>query len=338
MKMIYRIVVAGILLLAAWAPSIAAQTPIQLSSDRFVKQDVSDRAQEQLLAQLNMLTGAGGKFKAGGGAPPSYVGPGDVSGWSGAYAHYGLRAYTAALAATQNALIRVATNDAGANGTDIHSQTNGQINLTEIATFKSTYGATTIYVSTIYDQSGNGRHLSTTSTFELPQLAENAIATTLPAFSLAPSRLISTASNNTAQAQPITLAYVAKFNGDGAVISDGSFGWILGRSFAGARRISAGSNENFDVTTDGTWESGQAVYKGAPSTFRLNGTDITGTGFGDPGTGGISNTVPMTLGAGPAAFYLNPGLIFEVTIMGSEVSGANQAALYSNQQAAGLVP
>lgn len=47
----------------------AAQAPIELSSDRFVKQDVGDVAQKQLLAQMNLLTGAGGTLKRGPSGP-----------------------------------------------------------------------------------------------------------------------------------------------------------------------------------------------------------------------------------------------------------------------------
>lgn len=75
MKRLKAIALAALLwCIAGSVVAHAAQAPIELSSDRFVQQVDQDASQKQLLAQMNLLTGAGGKFKAASAAsPPTFT-------------------------------------------------------------------------------------------------------------------------------------------------------------------------------------------------------------------------------------------------------------------------
>ena len=89
------------------------------------------------------------------GAYNAYVGPGDIV--SGATAWYGLRAYSAAIAATgtQKAInIRRASDN---TTKDILIRKSGNLDPTTAATFCA---STTCYVTTWYDQTGNGNDVA----------------------------------------------------------------------------------------------------------------------------------------------------------------------------------
>lgn len=263
---------------------------------------------------------------------PSYQGPGDVPGWGAAYAHYGLRAYNAAFAAAQGALIQI-TDQSGAHATDIHCGTDGQISLSEIAAFKTAWSPSSIQIRKIYDHSGNNYHLDTNAvTFVFPALAENTIATTLPTMSFAPSSLIQKATNNTALAQPISVAMVIKFTGDGVPFCDGSGFRPVTRLTGNLRSQETGGRTDY-TGVDNTWESIQSIINGASSSMRLNNTSASN---GDPGSNGFSSSDKMTMGATAIGSSYVTAQIFEITVKAGAVSGTNQTDIYNNVHSAGL--
>jgi hypothetical protein len=125
-------------------------------------------------------------------------------------------------------------------------------------------------ISKVYDQSGNGRHLTTVSGGGLPTPSVNAINTTLPAMTFANGNLISGTFNATAQSQPITVGAIAKITDTGEVFTDGTSGFQpINTAFGNNRSQQAGGSPIDYTGTDNTWESIQSVMNGASSSMRI---------------------------------------------------------------------
>ena len=104
------------------------------------------------------------------GAYNAYVGPGDIV--SGATAWYGLRAYSAAVAATgtQKAInIRRASDN---TTKDILIRKSGNLDTPTAATFCA---STTCYVTKWYDQSGGGHDMTQATAANQPELILSAL-------------------------------------------------------------------------------------------------------------------------------------------------------------------
>jgi hypothetical protein len=99
---------------------------------------------------MGRLTLLGAGKPSGGGGGSSYVGPGDVTGWSGAYAYFGMRAYNAAKPALLVPAIEISANDTGSGfPTDIHVKADGSLNLAEVTAWKTAHAGsfTNIYIT-----------------------------------------------------------------------------------------------------------------------------------------------------------------------------------------------
>lgn len=118
MKLLKSIALAALLwCLAGSVVTHAAQAAIELSSDRFVQQvDQDDASRKQLLAQLNLLTGAGGKFKAASAAlpAPTFVAGGTLANSSGTWTSATVNIGNPAYIGTRRVIVMAASaNSAG---------------------------------------------------------------------------------------------------------------------------------------------------------------------------------------------------------------------------------
>lgn len=326
MKMLRKIAVAWIFILAAWLPAAAAQAPIQFSSDRFVKQDTSDRAQEQLVAQLNMLTGAGGKFKAGGSAPPAYTGAADVSGWTSPYGCWSLRACTSALRGTP--VIDVCSNNFGACTSRVTVNSDASTGMPVL----SGIGYSPIYIDKIYAQiGGSGMDLDTTSAFR-PVLVTNQLAgqPTLRCDKTQSAGLKSSGTI-TALSQPFSAAIVFRFTDTGIVWADAAFGvQLLGYIAAGPGNRYQALGSRIDYTgTDNVFESIISVYNGGSSSMRINNSVSSN---GDPGSNTPSTS--WNICQSSAAAFAD-GDWFETIIKSGAVSSGDQTSMNTNQHTIG---
>jgi hypothetical protein len=104
------------------------------------------------------------------GAPP-YVGPGDVQ--SGAQCWGGLRAYSAATAGTRFVNLRASGNNATS---DFNTLTSGLPDTASIQNFLTANGGS-LFVTALYDQSGNGLDWTQATTGAQPAFTLNGLGT-----------------------------------------------------------------------------------------------------------------------------------------------------------------
>lgn len=100
------------------------------------------------------LLGAGGKFKAASVTPPSYTGPGDIVASAGFW--FGLRGYTAAFSGAVANICDQATGLVCADAT----WASGVLTLPLIGGIACANTGNICVVKILYDQTGNGRHVT----------------------------------------------------------------------------------------------------------------------------------------------------------------------------------
>jgi len=135
----------------------------------------------------------------------TYTGPGNVV--SGAAGWWGLRAYNAAYCTGSNdaATIRRASDNTTKT---IVILSNCTFDVNTASTFCS---GTTCYVTTLYDQSGNGNNMSQSTNADQPQLVFNCISS-LPCMEFAATPYLTATKN--VSALPVTMATVMERYGD----------------------------------------------------------------------------------------------------------------------------
>lgn len=300
MKMIYRVLAAGILFLVAWLPAMAAQAPIQLSSDRFVQQDTVAPAQAQLLAQLNMLTGAGGKFKVS--VAASYVGALDVSGaGTNVIGCYSLQACSSALRGS--AALNACDSTGGVDVACADLLTDATTGLLVAATIgggtcpgtlganctiKTWYAYTATALATT-QCGGSDCHLKTGAggIASRPTLIASGFGSG-PAAVMTQFQGLDTFTTSLTQAQPFTLAAVACQVADrggldlffGNAAANGAIYWNGTPSLA----LFAGGGSIATASTRNTWERYFGMFSGGSSVGQVNATSAPVS----PGTGGFS--------------------------------------------------
>lgn len=220
---------------------------------------------------------------------------------------YGLRAMTAAAAATHHNAVRLRRDSDNAE-LDITVLSNGDLDITTADTFCN---GTTCYATTVYDQSGNTDCNLSAS----PCDATQSVASQQPEFvfsclgarpclSFDPTvaSCLTTATNARVQAQPFTYSAVVKVTfftvsdlvfvqgsatGAGAVLREGSQPNAQIKSQDLAHVVSlAGALESGGVPI---WVSWQGLFDGVNSVIRVNGAEATGdAGNGDITTGSFT--------------------------------------------------
>lgn len=116
--------------------------------------------------------GFAGSANCGGGAPPAYVGPGDING--AAWSWVGLRAYSATYAASHGNAVDL-VDQAGANPITITVLLNGSLDVATISAWVTAHSVTTIRVAKLYDQTENGRFWSQATLADMPVLTLNGL-------------------------------------------------------------------------------------------------------------------------------------------------------------------
>src|SRR4051812_39897639 len=107
----------------------------------------------------------GGYFGGFGIATATYTGPGDIA--SGAAAWWGLRAYSTASIGSNAIRLR---EDGGNTEQDFTTIAGGGLNLAAISAFK---GGANLFVTKLYDQTGNGRDQIQATAGEQPPFTLN---------------------------------------------------------------------------------------------------------------------------------------------------------------------
>lgn len=264
-------------------------------------------------AQLAM-TGAGAAARGA-----SYVGPGDIA--SGAEAAYSLRAYNAAYATGSNKAINVrrATDNATL---DILILANGSLDVATAAAFLS---GTTGYLTTWYDQSGNGFHATQATAGAQPQLVLN-YSGALPAILFSGAQILEY-HFITNIVQPFTYSWVAARTG-----AIGSYGDVLASVSFIQTGFNNGPNAVFMyatsaapsvAATDGVLHSVQNVFNGASSVLNVDGSATTES----PGTSQTSNVIDI--GGNESGNFLT-GVVLEGIVWPFSAASirANQKAYY----------
>jgi hypothetical protein len=235
----------------------------------------------------------------------AYVGPGDLV--SGATAWYGLRAYSAAVAATgtQKAInIRRASDNAT---TDILILPNGNLDVVTAAAFLA---STTGFLTTLYDQTGNGLNAVQATPSSQPQLILSGMGP-LPVMKMAPSVMLC-ATNPLAAASVFSISAVAirtaNVTGYSGIMGGGS----SGAYFTNAVNTAMTYQSAFIATAPAThsvWHATQFIFTGgANSLVAVDGVDGTpaNAGSGNMGRGiqvGESNGNAMTCNVAEAGLW-----------------------------------
>jgi hypothetical protein len=257
-----------------------------------------------------------------------YVGPGDIA--SGATAWYGLRAYNAAYATGSNpaAIIRRASDNTTAT---INILSTGAFDTATAVTFCA---STTCYLTTWYDQTGNGHTATQANNANQPQLVFSYLGS-LPCarFNIAgPDAMSATI---TSISQPTSYSFVwdavTTSNGGGtqSLISTFTSGLQQQVYYNGSTQV-VGYAGGF-LTDPNTYSvnhnyATSVVFNNTSSKIDTNGTITSGTAS----TGGTSTT--LELGARPGNVYQMDGYMCEAGVWASDAS-SSFASLTSNQRA-----
>ncbi len=250
-----------------------------------------------------------------------YVGPGDVV--AGAAAWWGLRAYSTAKIGTNAVRLRASGDNAES---DFVTLANGSLDVASIGTFLTGHGGS-LFVTTLYDQTGNA--------FDLTQTTAGA----QPAFTLAglgslPVVTFITASSTfmrvtlTGIAYPFVHSHVAKFTGSaiGTLFSANGIN-LSDYRFGGANLYIIFAGAILTVTvSDNVWHAIQSTYNGTSSEVYLDGV----ANAGEVGAGGTNPTVWIGADANGASFPLD-GLVTEVGFWFSTLTSGQKSSLNTNQ-------
>jgi hypothetical protein len=251
-------------------------------------------------------------------------GLGDVV--SGASAYWGLRAYNSAYATGSNPAIDIVKTSDGSNPQTINIASNGTLDVATIAGLG--YG---VSVSKIYDQTGNGTHLTQATLSKMPIITLSGLGSrpTMD-FSAAASMVMTNASF--AVSQPFSVSSVAKHTASGAsqVLWSSGNGVATFYRNAGNNQVSlfATSVDNTSTASDGSFHALGQIYASGSSLLKVDSAAST---TGNPGGTAILNL--FVLGAqGDAGGQFLDGSFCETGIWFGDFT-ANLTAFYTNQSA-----
>jgi hypothetical protein len=209
----------------------------------------------------------------------SYTGPGDiVSGsigwWSCA------RAYSAAFAAGGTPIMDL-VDQAGANSIAINILSTGFVDTAAISSWVTAHSVTTIRVTKLYDQTGNGLHATNATLATMPALTLNTL-NGLPVVTFVLSRGDRLNTGTITQAQPFSMTGVSRRTASFVTESG-----ILGATptqidimHNSTGNVSLRSGSTFSATAaNSTWHSIAGVFNGASpnSILVVNGGATTGS-------------------------------------------------------------
>lgn len=238
-----------------------------------------------------------------------YVGSGDiVFPWT---AWYGLRAYSAAVAATgtQKAVNVRASGDNAT--TDILILPNGNLDVATAAAFQTAHGGN-LFVTKWYDQSGNLRDVSQGTAANQPQLVLSGAG-----FSIHDVALLFSGSQSLATgaftniAQPFAFVSVAKRTAIGSVPRtigtwNGSTGALQEFDGSGQITMYSGAFITSSGNAENTWYSLASNFNGALSSLVLNAATTLGSAGANSST-----TNALTIGSESGGGHNLTGMIAE---------------------------
>jgi hypothetical protein len=272
---------------------------------------------------------------AGVALPPYTSGPADVV--SGASAWFGLRAYSAAIAAagTQKS---INVRNTGTNETcDVLIATTGGLKSTVANCSGASTGAAVptfcgsgCTVTKLYDQTGNGRDISQATAASQPALTLSCIGS-LPCLSFAGSQVLG-GSLIAPIPQPFSLSQIVKHTGAAEswnfnTYNGGGAGFLSSHNGANLGRVYCGANVTVTVT-DNVRHAMSGVCNGNSSLANIDGTITTALAAGTSAT-----TAAIGYGA-QFNIFSNPlaGDMDEAGVWPFAFTPANTTSLCLNQQ------
>lgn len=253
-----------------------------------------------------------------------YIGPGDIV--SGALGWWGLRAYKKTTIGTNAIRLRRDSDNAESNFVTIAG---GGLDLAAITSFK---GAANLFVTTVYDQSGNGNDTTQTTAglqpaFLLSVLGSNPAIQTVAGVSQSLAKAVSNFPALDASVTPVVMSQVSQNTTNASTQM-----YLIGGTFNGGYSDSTtyfiydGSVQNYTVTAS-TWYSIGDFFNGASSNLYLNGVAQGASNPSNTPTGAnASLEFPFRGGAGGTVNCT------EIGVWNANISG-QMAALSSNQRA-----
>jgi hypothetical protein len=188
--------------------------------------------------------------------------------------------------------------------------------------------ATTCFLDTWYDQSGNSRHLTQAGTANQPAFVFNCIGTQPCARSSATNHYMQSASVTWASA-------ISSFSAVGMRSAGAASCWLAQKGANNSFGFNNSANNwvvsdniaNFFplAATDNAWHAGVGIIAGAASLGRIDATETVGTNI--PGTS-AAGTLNLLYSAGGDTCNATEILIWD----GYALSLAERAALQSNQK------
>lgn len=267
----------------------------------------------------------GSAWYGAGGAPISYVGPGDSV--SGAAAWYGMRAYNAAYATGSNPAITIRRASDNTTAT-IDILMTGKM---AVATATAFCASTTCYVTEAFDQSGHGLNLTQPTAANQPGFSLSC-AGSQPCMTFSGSQELQ--GTTPVVGQPITFAYVAERTGaftstDTVYIENA--GVFTQARFEGSANTIGVLSQNGTVdaaAADNTYHSLIGIVNSSSSAMVVDNVSTAGTIT----SGGLAGNAAWLGGVNGAAFLT--GTIAEFGIWPSAFTPTQQTAVCHNQSAA----
>jgi hypothetical protein len=208
------------------------------------------------------------------------------------------------------------------------------VNISQTVASTSMTFSYALYITSMTDQSGNGRTMTQATTTRQPQLlpgllsGKNLPVVNGPRSDAGDGAWVSFGGAFTI-AQPVTLSYIAQRNNALTSLQDLVY-LISGdgpSNAANTWQMAAPTVRQF-TAADSTWHSMQAIYNGASSAGYLDGSAVTLGG--SPGTTGITPTV--AIGASSSNNNQFYGWWTEVGVWSSALNATQAANMNTNQK------
>lgn len=302
----------------------------------------TDRASAQCTISL---CGAG---KGAPGAPAAtFAGPGDVSGFGTGFAWYSTaRAFSATFAAGTTAIADIVDSATGLATCTMKIAATGFADLTSVVcpTASPTVNVVTwctitnvagCSITKIYDQTGNGRHLTNSTLAQMPLLTLN-ILNGLPVITCNNTgpTVMASAAVTQAQALTVTTVYIRTANPTNVtqIIGPGSVSVMTAgpNNVANQAAINAGSNVSIStgVNADNSWNSLSGMFNNTLSAYNINGADTAGV---SAGAGGFSSDTIRLCRSSTGNGVSFDGRVAESGIWALNSNATQRNSMYANQ-------